>query len=263
MERDGQKKKSEQSATDDESGIRRNIATQMETSHEGLLSNDRRMIKGYLGYIPVVHLHNGIKRMEDACAYVRSTLWPDGLTPQQKELEEKPYDLEEEYVKEKLGQEIPRIFPKETLEDAKKMFVEASREILSPESESGLLRAFQVKYSFFFLSLSLSIRLAHSLNLTRSLTRSLAHSLTRSLSSLTFAHMVSLLFFSSVFFFTPHNTQNMKRDFASNLSCRKNGGAVRCFVLGPVRLSLFFFVLFCFVLFFQIAHVGNSNCYEN
>ena len=205
MERDGQKKKSEQSATDDESGIRRNIATQMETSHEGLLSNDRRMIKGYLGYIPVVHLHNGIKRMEDACAYVRSTLWPDGLTPQQKELEEKPYDLEEEYVKEKLGQEIPRIFPKETLEDAKKMFVEASREILSPESESGLLRAFQVKYSFFFLSLSLNptCSLSQSDPLAHSFTSSLAYSFTK------LTHFCSHGFTSFFFFcFFFHSTQH-------------------------------------------------------
>ena len=143
MDRDEQSKKP--ATADDESGIRRNIATQMETSHEGLLSNDRRMLKAYLGYIPVVQLHDGIKRINNACAYVQSTLWPDKLTPQQKELEEKPYDLAEEYVKEKIGQEIPRIFPKETLEDARKMFMEACKDITTPEAESGLLRAFQVK----------------------------------------------------------------------------------------------------------------------
>ena len=144
MDHDGQSKKPT-TTTDDESGIRRNIATQMETSHEGLLSNDRRMLKAYLGYIPVVHLHDGIKRINNACAYVQSTLWPERLTTQQKELEEKPYDLAEEYVKEKLGQEIPRIFPKETLEDAREMFMQASKDITTPEAESGLLRAFQVK----------------------------------------------------------------------------------------------------------------------
>ena len=164
MEHDRQNKRS---TTDDESGIRRNIAAQMDTLHEGLLSKDRRMIKGYLGYIPVLHLHNGIKQIDDACAYVRSTLWPDTLTPQQKELEEKPYDLAEEYVKEKIGQEIPRIFTNETLEDAKKMFMESCKEIVSPEAESGLLRAFQVRIVFFFLSLLF----------TPSLPRSLARSL--------------------------------------------------------------------------------------
>ena len=130
---------------DDEIDIRRNIAAQMETAHEGLLSNDRRLLKAYLGYIPVLQLHDGIKRIDDACAYVRSTLWPDKLTQPQKEFEEKPYNLAEEYVKEKMGQEIPRIFPKETLDDARKIFMEAPKDIVSPEAESGLLRAFQVK----------------------------------------------------------------------------------------------------------------------
>ena len=192
------KKPVKKNADNNEIDIRRNIATQMETAHEGLLSNDRRLLKAYLGYIPVLQLHDGIKRIDDACAYVRSTLWPDDdkLTQKpQKEFEERPYNLAEEYVKEKKGQEIPRIFPKETLDDARKMFMEAPKDIVSPEAESGLLRAFQVKNKEEE-SLSLSRSFAHSLARSLTLAHSLAHSLTRSLTR----SLASILIFSFSFF---------------------------------------------------------------
>ena len=90
------------------------------------------------------------KEKSNACAYVRTTLWPPKQDEKEEAQEAEPFDLEF-YCRLKPGRDFPRLLnsndPKDNernCDEMKAMFDEAATHFVTPEMESGVVRAFQV-----------------------------------------------------------------------------------------------------------------------
>ena len=124
--------------------IKREIAADLSTLKYGLTSQDRHLLKSYLGYTAVKDLHNGRKEKSNSCDFVQSTLWPTGLTEEERSIKNTIFDIES-YCRPRTNEDIPQMFS--TLNENKeltKMFDEASR--FTDIQESGVIRSFQVRF---------------------------------------------------------------------------------------------------------------------
>ena len=117
--------------------IRDSAAIQNETCQH-LTFADRRLIKAYLGYIPVKGVRDKSRSKENAPPFVRASLWPTEI---QKTEDESPFDLER-YVGENENPTTPRIFERETLENTANIFREAAG--FDARQQAGVVRSFQV-----------------------------------------------------------------------------------------------------------------------
>ena len=130
------------------------LAEEVKTEIKGLTKSDRRLLKAYLGYIPVRNLHDGKRTMEQACPYVQACLWPDNLDEQEKMTEAQEFDLHH-FVNGDENKEPPTIF-NSNIKSYEEMFLEAA--LFTDRQQAGIVRSFQVHYFllsslllFFFL----------------------------------------------------------------------------------------------------------------
>ena len=118
--------------------LSRHVETVSKQTKDGLTSEDRHFVKAYLGYCDVKNVKRKKKEMVGAGSFVRHTLWP----PDRTEKEDGEFDLAS-FLREKDGQDVPRIFKKENdLENFKTIFDEAAE--FNATQEAGAIRGYQV-----------------------------------------------------------------------------------------------------------------------
>ena len=78
------------------------LAAEARSERLKLTSSDRHLLKAFLGYTATVdslsssaspHHRQKLKPAQSACVYVKQSLFPDGLTEQEKQREATPFDI--------------------------------------------------------------------------------------------------------------------------------------------------------------------------
>ena len=128
----------------EENELKQKVVNELKTEVNRLTASDRRLIKAYLGYIPVKNVHEGTRTRADACAYVENSLWPENPLSQEQKTEEELFDLDVYTLDD--APDIPTIF-NNAVDELAVMFKEASE--FSDRQQAGVVRSFQVL--FFFL----------------------------------------------------------------------------------------------------------------
>ena len=117
-----------------------NVYQSSNQTYHNLTSNDRILIKSYLGFIDTIGLHSKSKTIDQASPFVKQALYPSELSQAQIALEEKPFDLAK-YIDS--PKNTPRIFEQEDFRQACEMFTEAAQ--FEPRQQAGIIRSFQVR----------------------------------------------------------------------------------------------------------------------
>ena len=132
------------------------LAEEVQSERLKLTSSDRHLLKAFFGYTATIDsdsadsahqsLQQGQQKLKPAhaaCVYVKETLFPDGLTEQEKERESKPFDLK---------QCIPTLVPSLFQHDEASLRVMFQRgRTMDDLSQTSMIRAHQ-EFSRLFTS---------------------------------------------------------------------------------------------------------------
>ena len=137
-----------------EGQIKAGVAREVKTIYKGLSFLERRMVKAYLGFIPIKQIplktNAKLRTKDEAPPYVKDILWPDidkkeQSNPDGQISEEEPYDFCELFngntSYDSKSEYVPTIFDYDE-SNLQKLFEDGKTR--SPDEQISLVKMFQV-----------------------------------------------------------------------------------------------------------------------